>query len=670
MADEKLTHIVGCLSEVYPLFVSQLIAEETAKAAAVLEAVTDPIGALLDKNVDALIADMTSLASGDPMANLVRAGLGLFWQEKGRDMLKDSLNDIFDANPSLRKDLAFAESAISKILSLCHLFISLSAEAPYAIAQLALRSMQPFLDQKQRNLGCLRKHIVLLNNALLAIGLDPLKVNDETATMVEDFLSELTDAQIDVRDVQRSLQGVGGFLTNRFASARSHLDKADAIISPEDGGTSLFDVLVASTKAAAGVEFTTLASRRLAIMTAHIMSDLIDVEMAAVKANTRAINLIVAAVKAITSDLANVQQSAKVRDLRLRLLKRFDLELTSLIVQVTTAVNENDDGVDSSKVGLLAIPWTAMVRSLRIQAMKIANADLSQASATGTRIDFLKEALLFAQVGLSPDFPPDIIQGIENTEPLEAKIHILRSTAAVMFKHVEAVKDPARIATEQANIEAQLASLPPIVNATLARISDSQAATDIIGAAADEYIAVDIPITEDLSQITDIMSSLGMSRAVDLLRAGKIKDLMDINDASKASYAGVVLECLLQSARDAPDRDTADFIGDLASKVQVNYINKLVAASDFLSGSGIDFVNQIRFNIEEIQRTTATVRDIIARLKELGVDVAEAQAQINANLAGIDAAQAGNTINSGSALDIIKRQLTTAGFGPPGCDHP
>jgi hypothetical protein len=680
MAEVDPERIIGCLSLVYPTFIQREIARLTAESIAVLESVVDPIGKLADQNIDALIADVTGLTEGDVFENLVQAGLGLLWQEKVRDDLRDSINGAFDDGSDNGTFLERAAAKGEKLLSNIHLFLALSAEAPYAIAQVVYSGVQPFIDQKRKNIECMQHHVIQLSNVLLALGLNPARVSEQLEALLEALRSELGLAQQDIRVVlnnmlkkrrkdagnvvtdQLNFAVQGGFLQQRFNSARAHLINADAALSPTTTGTSILDLLTAVSRAGAGDEFTFDANRILGIYCAEALIGIIGSEFLAIQANTSAINAYLQSAKTITAQLSRVKESSKVNEFRIRALRRMDQTLSEILAELPA-----EQFPDVGNTNFLMLKWGSQVRSLIGQADKIVNADLTQQTKTSAFIESLKIQLGAAQAALDAiDVPPDIVDAIESLSTLGSQVKTLDLTAGRLLNRLKAAKDIDQRDGVTLELGAMLDNTVPLASAIVERLTVSLGTLDAIEGAIAAYLAVDIPATEDLRKVIDMLNLNGLDRMADHIRAGLVEDGFNLSLAG-ASYAGAVAACLVEAADSAPDQATKEQIERMLDDVLTANLNATIAASDILSGGRVQFISDITGKIEDLNRNTQFAKDIIARLVALGADTALALQQTQERLSGLDVALGRVTMSFGSEMEKGLRNLTTKGFGPPGC---
>jgi hypothetical protein len=338
MAD--LNQILGCLSQVYPKHVSEVLARLTAQSLALIDSVVDPLASIIDKNVGGMVADITTLTTGDITSNMVDAGIG-FVAEGVKKRIDDKLTATFlpsRVGTNKKTFLQEAEDRASKLYGHAMLFLSINQEAPYAIAQYLLRGVQSFVSQKTRNISCIQKNLIQLSNTVMILATNPMRSRQLVADAILVTNTEVSAAYNDVLVTRAALQGGGGFLTQRFASARTHLDNADKSLSPYNPGENIFAITEALARAALPESFSYDANRIAAASIAAALMDMVNIEFEAIRANTTVINAYLMGVTMLTANLSKVNQSSKVKEFRLRLLQQMESDLIQLISETTTPI--------------------------------------------------------------------------------------------------------------------------------------------------------------------------------------------------------------------------------------------------------------------------------------------------------------------------------------------
>lgn len=672
---EQLASIITCLSGTYPAFVSTQLTKLAKQALGIAQSGNDPLSTLMKTNVSQLTGTASSLVKGDVISTVATTGAAVLYNEVISQQLTVALNAVYAKYPAAKSFVEHAENGAESAIGLVHLFLSLSVEAPYAIAQIVLEGALPVVDQKQRIIGCISGLTAQVSNTMMTLAKNPAQAQLQIQITISKLQTELQAAQLDFRtciaNLQRAIQGIaptqinygttGGFLVQRFTSGQVHLQNADVLLSPAlPVGNTVLGYAKPLLAAAAGDEFLTDASRQLALVVLGSLVGVMQNMMKSLNTTTILLNLYITNVQGLTDQLKSLQTNQKLNSLRLKLLQGIDAQLTYLI----SSVSQNSEP-KASTYSLLAIGWSAAIRVLRTQTDKVINATLTDAGVSTDDQNLINLRLKLGKILTAMEkltILPNIVSAIDDVATLQDQAGTFLSGANNLMYQLSSVSNPLQAAVVSHSLIALMGQVAPLGNAIQTRLEESGQTLVELVPLINEFLAVDIPVKAQIQQILLILDKAGMNRASDLLRAGRVADFMGTSFMS-ATYAGFAAQCLINDIANAPDSQTADDLQSLLDDANTELLSASVTASDVLNTGVSQYYSNIQTQIAAANLNAQTAEGIIARMttlaKQLGHEVA----------AAASTASLSQVINSaGSDLDAALRAVTTAGLGFPGCD--
>ena len=290
MATEAgLSNAIGCLSVVLPEFIALEIARLTDEIVSATQAITDPLAAIADTNVQGIVDDTAELASGSIVENLGDAVAGLVASYAKKDV-QDRLDALALANPEEFKEIHKAQNVAEQVYASSMIMVSLFREAPYVAAQRMCEKVVSLSNLKLEQLKCLKKHVVQMSNSVTALA--------AAKNEIVNFGAELFQVQLKLEIAKRELSKAslknadGSALIDSNALARgvSAIKDANGILAPEQSEISLLQITNVLLTGTDSGDHTTSANIKLASMVTPHLNFQISAEAHAVRRATEAIN--------------------------------------------------------------------------------------------------------------------------------------------------------------------------------------------------------------------------------------------------------------------------------------------------------------------------------------------------------------------------------------------
>ena len=604
--EEGLTNTIGCLSVVFPQFLAKEIARVTDEIVSAAQAVTDPLAAMADTNVQGLVDDVASLSEGSVVDGLSSAAGGLAGSYVARE-LKDRLEAMALANPGAIKKIQQSQNVGEQVLSGAMLLFSLFNEAPYVAVQRMCEKIINLTNLKAEQLQCLKKHIIQMNNSVAALA----KARNE----IVDFSDNLSRVSLELDSAQRELSigvftnadGSFGFDENAIARAVIDLKQADAILSPVKSELNLLDVANILTSGTTSASHITESNITLAAMVLPHLSFLLEAEMAAVVSVTDAINFNLSGIAGVLTNFSSVSTASRVGEIRARTIRELR-EKVRLVKANIDAVLDTDDTRLQTQYSLL---WSSQINAVVATANKVQSPSFGAGSSEGpTKAQELSDAFDTLIAEINSIDSDNVVNGVDNVFDLKVLVTNVRLSGNRLLKLLD----------ERQLTDAELLNFTVLVAQTATggtnRIDESISAAQNLAAACETFLEVDIGFRDDYDNLINVFETLGFDRARDLLDSGRFDDLFG-SSVDHLSYLTTAISCLTDAINGVDDIGTRNEIATLRDELQSQRSNQLLAAADNLNFGGSKILNQARAELERLERKKATALNIADKVQTL-----------------------------------------------------
>lgn len=626
---DEIKKAIGCLSTVFPQFVSKELANLTDQIASSIQGFTDPLSAIGDISVDSLVDDVASLSEGDVMGNVSEAAAGLAGQYAKREA-SDLFGAMAEEFPAASKASQSVRNMSGKVATSASMMLSLYPDMPYAAAQRICETLVNLNDLKQQNLKCLRKHIVQLTNCILVIAENPTNFEDETFEDLENASDELAKVKAALAESQRVSDGTTTFDTQAFERARQSLLQASAHLTPDKDGTSILDVADILTSGNVDKGQTARANRALVRLVIPSLSRLIEVEASAVSSQVEVINFHLNSLSGLIDSFRRSANTSRMRDQRTRLIREIRSRVDELCSRIDLAISRGSMRAASTEMLL----WSSRVKSTIAMMNRVKDLTLTEGSVEGpdkaAALENSFQGLLSEIGGISNE---ETVAGVEDPTDLRSKTISLAKAARKILKDYEdgRVRPNALATLHKTAVE--------VATAQASVIDRSLSVSSQMKTACESFASIDLQIRERYDQLLDSMRELGLDRATDLLSAGKFEEFLD-SDLDSLSYLGVAIKCMRDAMNGIDDSQLRKQIAEIRDNLIGRQTNQAIAAVDTASSGRSRLIDQLKGDVSRIQRNAKTVESIVSELKsiaeQIGVNVQDAVAGVSAFAGNLD----------------------------------
>jgi len=607
--EEELTHAVGCLSTIFPQFVAKELAGLMDGILSGVQGFTDPLSAAADLNLDSLIGKVSEISEGDAFGNLAGAAAGLTSQYVKRE-LSEAMESLSKEFPGVTKRVQDIRNLSGKVTTTAYLMMGLASDMPYVAAQNMCRTIVKAVDLKVANLECMRKHIIQLTNAVLVLAQNVETYKDTTLENLDEVSLLLSEAITELTNSQRIVGNAIAFDSQAFDRARDALLNVSALVTPDQDGTSILDVVDILTYGS--VEAAHVDRGNVALSTVVIPSliYLIEAEMGAIASQSSVINHMISGLSQVLDSFRSSANTSLVQEQRARGIAEILARITDLKLRVDSAIRRQSTRAASGEMLL----WSSRVKSMIVFMDQIkelsfiegSEQDVGQAALLQAQFDLLLTRLTSISSGDGAT-----VSGIENITVLKTKVLGLTKGALRVRDDIDAgTTSPNRMATFHALV----------AQSALGQVSSIDDSSDVASqqkAACLPFLELQINARENFDQLVSSMRQLGLDRGVDLLSSGAFSEFLD-SGMDDLSYLGTVIKCLTETMNGLDDAQTKQQIANIRDGLVAKRTNQDVAAADS-SDQGLGrLVEGLQNQISDIQRNAQTVEAIVADLKEIG----------------------------------------------------
>lgn len=641
---DELNHAVGCLSTVFPQFVSKELSTLMDGILAGVQGFTDPLGAAANLHLDSLISNVASLSEGDVFGNLGSAAVGLTSQYVKRE-LNETMATLSKEFPGVTKRVQQIRNLGEQVVTTGYLMMGLFADMPYVAAQNMCATIVKMADLKTANLMCMSKHITQLTNAILVLAKNANDYKDSTLANLEEVSALLDVALTELTNSQVVRSGKIIFDSKAFDRARAALMDVSLLFAPEQSGTSILDVVDILTYGSVDEAHVSRDNVSLTHIVIPSLIILIEAEMSAAATQSDIINHMVGALGQVLDSFRSSANTSKIQAQRARGIAEIIRRITELQQRVDLAIHRQSTRAASAETLL----WASRVKSMivimdQLKVLSFHEGSLEDIGKTATLQAAFDELLRTLKDISSPDGAT--VLGIEDMTILKTKVLGLTKGAARIRDDLDSgVASPNRMATFHA-LAAQSAF------DQLSSIKQSMTVASQQKEACQEFLKYEIGAREDFDQLVDSMRQLGLDRAVDLLGSGAFSEFLD-SGMETLSYLGTVIKCLTDTINGLDDVQTRQQLTGIRDGLVAKQTNQNVAAADSSDQGITRFIDGLKSQITDIQKNAKTVEAIVVDLKEiakqLNIDITNASAGLDAFAANIDklAVGAGGRLASG-----------------------
>jgi hypothetical protein len=607
---EDITHAIGCLSTVFPQFVAKELATLSDQILAGVQGFTDPLTAIGDTNLDALIDGVATLSEGDVFSNLGQAAAGLSAQFVLREA-SELMDEMARRNPSVAKRVQQIGNMASQLLASGSLMASLLPDLPYAAAQRMCETIIDLTTLKINNLVCLRKHITQLINCIIVLAKNVDTYVDETLANLAEASATLKIVQQELNRSQRLQGGVIIFDSLAFDRARLRLGEVGRLLTPDKDGTSILDVAQILTFGSVEAGHVNLANRALVTLVIPSLLNLVEVEVSAVFTQTQVINFHIEMLAQVIQSFRDSQKTSPVAEARARLIAIIRERLEELGSRIDLAIARKSTRAASAEMLL----WSSRVKSILAMMDQVKELTLQEGSIEGPDKAFALEQAFQGLLAKLTAINNDVtVLGIEDPTDLRNKVLGLVKGARRIMDDIDAKRTNSnRMATFH-----QQALQVAVAQASAVQDSINVAAEQ--KRACEEFAAIDLAVRDRFDQLVNSLRLLGLDRAVDLLNVGRFQTFFE-SDLDSLSYLGVVIKCLSDTINGLDDAQTRQQIIAIRDSLVGKKTNQDVAAADTADSGRTRMITKLQETIADIQRNAKAVETIAAEVKRIGEQI-------------------------------------------------
>ena len=604
---------IGCLSTVYPEFVSKELATLTDSVLSAIQGFTDPLAALGDIQVDSLVGDVKTISEGDIFDNLGEAAIGLTSQYVKREA-EDMLADIATEHASPTKRVQEIRNLSNAIVSGAYTSMALFTDMPYAVAQKMCETIIGLDTLKITNLQCLRKHIVQLTNSVLVLVENATEYKDNTITDLRIAKEQISVAHTELGKSQVLRDGKTIFDQKAFERAQEAMVNAKRLLTPDKNGTSILDVADILTSGSVEAGHINRENQALVHIAIPSLVNLIQVEISAVVSQIEVINFYVTRLAELIGSYRSAGSSSRIQTERSRAINSMSKKLVTLCSQMELAVDRGD--ITAASIEMLS--WSSKVKAIISTMDKVNVLTLQEGSVEGPDKAFeLENALAKLLDELASINNETTTGGIEDPT-------LFRDQVLALTKYATRIVEDISLGEVSANTLATfhlLAAETAGVQISRCDESVSVAAQQILDCR--EFAEIDIGSREKFDDLLNSMRQVGLDRAVDMLGSGQFTEFLE-SDLDSLSYVGASINCLTDALGGIDDTQTRKQITDIRDDMVARKANEDLATADSADQGRSRFLSKVQKDIASIQKNAKTVESIVGALDEIRIKLLDA----------------------------------------------
>lgn len=603
--EEGLARSIGCLSTVFPEFLAREIARLTDEVVSASQAITDPLAAVADTNVQGIVDDAASLSEGAITNGIASTSVGLVGSYLKREA-RDRIEAMAMAYPGAIKKIQEAQNVAEQVVANAMLMFTVYREAPFAVAQKMCERIATLADRKVEQLQCLKKHIIQMSNCV--------SVMAKAKNQIVDFPAELALLSSELDDARRELRvslvrRPSGTVIDELALERAvdALTNAEKILDPVGSDVNLLDVTKILTSGTASSDHITPANIKLAAMMLPHLSYLLEAETSAVFNITNAINFQLIGLSDILNDFSSSATSSRTGDIRARVVSDILARVELLKSDVDKAI-ESRSTENQTRLSLL---WSSSLKSLVSMGIKIQNTSFEAGSSEGTtKFEEMQDGYdeLIRRLGtINSD---NVVSGVDDVADLVTQVTNLRKSGSKLMKIIDE-RDPTD--ADMLNFTILVAE---VATGGGNRIDESISAALGIREACEEFASIEIGFRRDYDRLIKTFEALGFDRASDLLDGGRFSEFFS-STIDGMSYISTAVSCLTQAINGVDDVGTRSEIAALRDELQSRRSNELLSAADNLNYGGTKILDRARAELESFQKKEETAKNLVKKLQDL-----------------------------------------------------
>jgi len=608
--EEGLTNAIGCLSLVFPEFLATEIARLTEEIVSATQAVTDPLAAIADTNVQGLVDDAASLSEGSIVESMGAAASGLAGSYVRRE-IQDLMDAMAEANPGAKRKILQAANTAEKVVSNTMLMFALSKEAPFAIAQRMCEKVIELGDLKISQLGCIKKHIVQMNNSVAALA--------KARNSVVDFSAELGKVSLALDSAKRDLRiavvgkSISGFAfdENALLRAVSSLTTAEGILAPPGGDLSLLDVTKILTTGSTSASHVSTSNVKLAALAVPHLEYLLGAEISAATSVNDAINFQITGILSVLSSFKSSATAGRAGEIRARTIRDLANRVESLKSQVDAA-RATGSTRDQTRLSLL---WASRLQGMVVTAERVQSNSFEAGSSEGpTKAEELQVAYQGLIDSLNAIDSANVTNGVDDMIGLRVLVTSIRKSGGKLLSLFD----------DRSPTEADMTNFSILVAQAATggsnRIDESIQATRDVQDACRVFLTIDTGFREDFERLIRLLDSVGFDRGRDLLDAGRMGEFFD-STLDRLSYVNTAVSCLTEAMNGVDDIGTRNEIANLRDELQSRRSNELLTSADNFNFGGTKILDRARAALEDFQQKQETAKNLVEKLTSLATSL-------------------------------------------------
>ncbi|KKL85816.1 hypothetical protein LCGC14_1950940 [marine sediment metagenome] len=422
--EEGLSQAIGCLSTVFPQFLAIEIARLTDEVVSATQAITDPLAAIANKDVQGMVDDVATLAEGNIVESMGAVAVGLAGSYAKRE-IQDRLEEMALANPGAVKKIQQSRNVGEQVLAGSMIMFALFNEAPYVVAQKMCEKIIKLCDMKLAQLQCMKKHVVQMNNSIAALAKAKNEIVNFTAEL-QRLSIELGNARTDLRTaVGHDPDGTIFFNESAIARAVTNLKDADSILDPQSSGLNLLDVTKILTSGTTSSSHITTSNIKLASMALPHLNFMLEAQAAAVGTVTDAINFNLVGIVNVLGNFRSSATSGRAAEIRERAIKGLISKIENVKNSVDAAIASGSTRSKTAK----SLLWSSQIKSITTTADKVQSATYTEGSSEGpTKAAQLQSAYDQLITTINQIDSANVENGIDDVFDLKILINALRKS--------------------------------------------------------------------------------------------------------------------------------------------------------------------------------------------------------------------------------------------------